>query len=551
MSLIISPSARAVLNRTTALGKRVASDALTEFQPAAKKAITFNAENYFKDNSAHYEYLLAKTPNRLQAEETQDVLSYLDYLKQDQPDRFSRLKSYVTDLKNTISQSLKKPEKPRGAKRTASETSTEFEPAAKKIKNALSFFKENAEHYEPLLIKPEAELSVVERANRESYKEFLKTESPQFFGELPKAHIDKSQNYYEGLFQKLLAPKEFKPLEAGESHDAKDYLRYLKHEQPERFVRLKSYVTALKSTSPQPERQTSSAAIAFKTAAPKKTDVPHFLAPFKGEGLQQKQAGTAHSNPFSTEEKKTSFSRDSLSRIKNPTVNNLSMGELSVQELFGPDLKDITFQQEGATACYLLSGLDGILRHPQGKRLLDKIDFHKTAEGYQVKFPGQPEAILVKEKDLGKNVTSKSLGVKLIEAAYLKIPGVNPNKIGETGDALYKMFNVFDKENFHTIKIDKSPHTSKFIGENAFKYSQRKPHLQACILQAKSNIKHYADIMTAITNDGGHYYSIRLADSTSNQIALTDPFNTRVHRMVPIDQFLDMYHIQGARIRLS
>ncbi len=116
-----------------------------------------------------------------------------------------------------------------------------------------------------------------------------------------------------------------------------------------------------------------------------------------------------------------------------PVANTPSLALM--QELFDSDLTRIQFQQQGGNTCYLLSALDAIFHHPQGKQILAKIQITRTPDGYAVKFPGQPEVVNVKEQELvtdEKNlklangeqvygVNSECKGVRILECAYSKL----------------------------------------------------------------------------------------------------------------------------------
>jgi len=236
----------------------------------------------------------------------------------------------------------------------------------------------------------------------------------------------------------------------------------------------------------------------------------------------------------------------------NPTVKpadrpSSNAKKLTLGELFGPSLNEIKIaQKETASTCYLLASLDGLLHTAQAKQLLKKIDFYKTKDGYEVKFPGQAAAIPVSEAELkGPNVVDSTKGIQLIEQAYLKIPGTTLG-FDEPLEALQRIFG-----DLLPITMQKHPGVEQYIGTDSYPFEARKAQLQKLIQAHKnpSGGNPNTDILTAIRGDYPHYFSVRLGESDATHITLANPYNSDHKKLkVPIDQFLRDYHIEGARL---
>lgn len=254
-----------------------------------------------------------------------------------------------------------------------------------------------------------------------------------------------------------------------------------------------------------------------------------------------------------------------------------------MEKLFGRDLTLIQFQQRGGNTCYLLSALDAIFHHPQGKQILEKIQIAPTPGGYSVKFPGQPQAIVVKAEELGSlrlasglnvfGVQSKCLGVCILECAYSKIPNSTFGQYDETKNALTRLFGP-DHE---VINIQNSRNPEKGVLRNAagqpiavdyvngtrietllpwegdhriggfeFKHDERIEQFRQYIQNAHTQEE--LDIVTAKPFNEAHYYAVRAHQSTPKTIVLADPFDTERSIHVKFDDFMKRYDIEGVRL---
>ncbi len=196
---------------------------------------------------------------------------------------------------------------------------------------------------------------------------------------------------------------------------------------------------------------------------------------------------------------------------KTPPV---AVGPLTTRELFGPNLTNIRFSQNGGNTCYLLSALDNIFHHPQGQRILNLIRFEKTRNGYNVKFPGQPNSIHVLESELGgRGVISANKGVQVLEQAYLKIPGVRYGEFDRTNNAMQRIFGrrLERAENTIGIGIDESSQMAPLV------------HDYADLWTATSIVRNRAGHPTGT---GVHYYSLRLNPRNPEQVQVVNPYDT-------------------------
>lgn len=256
-------------------------------------------------------------------------------------------------------------------------------------------------------------------------------------------------------------------------------------------------------------------------------------------------------------------------------VHTQQTGYLTTKEVFGNDLRQIHFHQRGGNTCYLLSALDNIFQHPHGEKILDKIRIQKTAQGYRVKFPGQPKAYEVLESELGKlktsgsgevnGVNSNHKGIKILECAYSKIP--NPT-FGEFDESYNALARIFDAHGVINIQNARNPSAGVLerngrpvseegillpwqsdhrIGPFEFTHAERFDNFKTYIENAKRQDS--LDILTAIPFNFRHYYSIRVHESTPETIVLADPFNTNEPLRLPFKEFMAKYNIEGVQLR--
>jgi hypothetical protein len=299
------------------------------------------------------------------------------------------------------------------------------------------------------------------------------------------------------------------------------------------------------------------------------------------------------------------------STMPSVTRSVLALGrEIPFQELYGGNLKNVVITQQGKNTCYLLSTLDSILHLPpdKAKNILSRIKVHKNGNTYQVRFPGQrgkaaSEIITVTEAELKEGgAISTSPGIRLIEKAYLKIPGARRQgfSFDESATALKEIFgedlstiSIQNSLNLTGAKLDgnyeivedylhpngirgplrKLREFEHHIGEFPIPHEER--HLQFKeFIRSASQQKGSADVLTAIhigtprsmpridskgkllgqtyeMPTGGHYYSIRLHESTPEKIVLVNPYNTGKTETIPFEQFMREYNIEGMRLNLG
>ncbi len=258
-----------------------------------------------------------------------------------------------------------------------------------------------------------------------------------------------------------------------------------------------------------------------------------------------------------------------------------------MEELFGSDLTSIQFQQKDGNTCYLLSSLDAIFHHPQGKQILEKIQITRTPDGYSVKFPGQPQSINVSNEELElerrlrladgnhvKGVESSCKGVCILECAYSKIPD-NP-RFGKTDEFKNAMTRIFGSDH-EVVNIQNSRNPEKgvlrnaagqpiavdivngirvekllpwqgdhWIGSREFAHNERFEVFRQYIQNPETREK--LDIITAKPIGVAHYNSIRLDKSTDQIIVLGDPVGTERSIEVKFEDFMKGYDIEGIRL---
>lgn len=278
---------------------------------------------------------------------------------------------------------------------------------------------------------------------------------------------------------------------------------------------------------------------------------------------------------------------------KHAHLNNYAIGQHIPSDVLFTDPNQISFRQSGSQTCYLLSIFGGIINHPEAAKLLNRFKITRTKEGVSVQFPNADlPPIHLKMNEIGHGVKSDNIGIQILEAAYLKIPGTN--SIFQQDETISALVHIFGKEtNYNLIQIEKRPEpevderknpvmkwydpTNKKwfddddvakltkqqkrklikkakspapppqrLGEQGFYYQDRVNVLNHYLQWCKSNPAHQG-IFMAIRNDGGHYYSILPHQSENGKIALADPFSMGAKpTQMPIKEFFkNEYKIKG------
>ena len=211
---------------------------------------------------------------------------------------------------------------------------------------------------------------------------------------------------------------------------------------------------------------------------------------------------------------------------------NFSFTPLNLEHVFGPDLKAVTFKQKSNNTCYVLATLDNILHHPQGAEMLKSIEVTKTPRGYQVKFPAQqhPVEVLDSELKAPSAAHSNQVGIPVLEQAYLKLPNVDRQDIGESLTALGNMF--------HGSHLPDVKPFNWTVG--SLTHAEYKDQLRQLMHNVQVNPQQLP-IMTAVRNQ--HISSVRLLKSTPDSIKLLDPIHGP--KELPIDDFIEHYQLIG------
>lgn len=235
-------------------------------------------------------------------------------------------------------------------------------------------------------------------------------------------------------------------------------------------------------------------------------------------------------------------------------------------EFLGDDLGKIHFRQIGNNTCYLQAPLDAILNHPNGREIFSKIKIKalSNGKGYEVKFPGQSQAIPVSLASLGDKTgiatNEAGRGLQIIERAYLNIPEVsqalakNPDGYDTPMRALERVFG-WKANSSESISLHREPGSNQFIGGVEFPFTERTMQFKDYLRQLsdKTISRSDVDIMAAIpVNNPNHYYSVRLNQSTPEHVAVANSLKgTQSFQSIPVDEFLEKYHIEGIRIPIG
>jgi len=214
---------------------------------------------------------------------------------------------------------------------------------------------------------------------------------------------------------------------------------------------------------------------------------------------------------------------------------------VSFHKLWGENLKDAYMRQK-TTHCFLYAGLDTILHDPEAKKILRKmVKVSETSDRYKVKFPGQPEPLVVKKNRLKYAVDSNKLGLKLIDLAYREIPGVKTGEFEDTGIAFGRIFG-----DTHPILIDSSP--VNLLNGQFISTGSLKRELTHWINNKSASA--FINIPTIFNPREAHYYSLRLPESTPERLVLGDPWDTkRKPKVISVDNVINKgYAIRGIQI---
>lgn len=230
---------------------------------------------------------------------------------------------------------------------------------------------------------------------------------------------------------------------------------------------------------------------------------------------------------------------------KQPELDTWPLGPLTVQQVFGPDPSQITFHQNGGNTCYLLSAIDSILHHPHCNAILEKIGFEKTKDGYIVTFPGQQQLIFVSQHDIQASggVQSDNLGIRLLEAAYFKIPDpqIQWGRFDTTNFALHRIFG-------NQILVTAANAVRDYVPIDQSFQLARLLNTEADVWTATRRVK---DAFEQPVATGNHYYSIRPVPGHPEQVQIVNPFNTsQIAGTLTIEQLNEDYQVEMSRLRL-
>lgn len=237
------------------------------------------------------------------------------------------------------------------------------------------------------------------------------------------------------------------------------------------------------------------------------------------------------------------------------------LSPVSDQDLWGGPLAEITFRQSsGIYNCYLLAAIDSILHHPKGRQVMNQIAFEKNDSHYQVRFPAC-EPVKIRQNEVGYTVRTDSLGVQLLEHAYIKLmQSRNKNEqIGYNSPerAIRTMFGTdveeisFDSDSrtiVTGVHIWQAPDEDTSPDEDIFKdalanYLDRSASGPAGVDIPFATLKRPD---SRFIRD--HIYSVRMDNTNGNQVTLADPFNTGKETILPFGEFINLFALSAVRI---
>jgi hypothetical protein len=271
----------------------------------------------------------------------------------------------------------------------------------------------------------------------------------------------------------------------------------------------------------------------------------------------QSTPNRASSNDPKANQPKKSSPKRSQSRPIPPNasaahLSHQSQTPLCFQEAYGTqDIKQIRFKQKsGTNSCYLLASLDSLLQHPAGHQALEKIQFFRTGNDYRVIFPGQPRPILITNAELADPMVEGPLGIRLIEKAYLKIPGTTLDYDNPTS-AMERIFG-WQTSKTESIKLQDDPEARQFIGGVEFPFAERTQQFKSYV-EKLPQTRQFGNVDSWCAMEKGiqHWYSLRFDPESPNSIIRVDPFDTQNRvKTLTIDELLNKYHLEGTRISI-
>jgi hypothetical protein len=280
-------------------------------------------------------------------------------------------------------------------------------------------------------------------------------------------------------------------------------------------------------------------------------------------------------------------------------------------ELFGPDIKKLTFKQHDVGDCYLLAGIDALLHHPAGEALLRKIRIEPRRDAvtnqvlqYQVTFPTGRQ-ITFEASELGKIKSGKRPVegppvIQILEMAYAKMtrearnarrPSPLPNggehhtmvivEAGHSHDALQDMFGgeklkITAREPYvpgtiihatdalnkhpnglHTLETflqriadDRDHHTViSAYTPNELPAGQDNPKRITLIRTTGAVLAPLHVFRVPLHFHRGHAYSIRNFDMANRTITIANPHDTSRQETLTFEEFCKVFRgITGIRL---
>jgi hypothetical protein len=227
---------------------------------------------------------------------------------------------------------------------------------------------------------------------------------------------------------------------------------------------------------------------------------------------------------------------------------------LPTEDLFGDDLSRLQFKNRGRSRNRQFSVLmDGLLRHPEGAKILDQIRVAQRGNKYYVRFPGQASSVRVSESEIADRDMRVNRpqydGLQVMERAYVKLLGRSAGKAGNFIGDMQKIFGVNGKS-LQVISMSRHSGSIQQIGREIFKYKDRTAAFRSYLKATQRERANPATVDVLMARRGAHSYPVRLYESTLDRIVLVDSGKSRRTREVPLDEFLQKYSVEGIRFPL-
>ena len=231
----------------------------------------------------------------------------------------------------------------------------------------------------------------------------------------------------------------------------------------------------------------------------------------------------------------------SPSPIQNTMIEKieaLPIGRLTLNQLFGPNLKEHDALQRSGYSCYVLTAIDQILQHHNAEAMLAHIQVYKLdAKNFEIRFHNQ-QPVQVNLTDLSKGSTASCSypGIPILEQAYLATKPIKQRTEWDDYNFAMRAF-IPNSEWPHAKQITIIPGLSD-LGD-AWQ------SMNNALVQHRSNPMQTAFIGARINKN--HWLSVRLDESTDTQIACWNPQHGTELQKFTYEEFLKLDTLGSGR----